>query len=48
MPTANEKPADPQTSITRILRWKQGALDQAADDSLAREEPLEIRVKGVW
>jgi len=46
MPTANEKPADPQISITRILRWKQGAPGQAADDSLAREEPLEIRVKG--
>ena len=46
MPMANEKPADPQISITRILRWKQGALGQPADDSLAREEPLEIRVKG--
>jgi FdhD protein len=46
MPTANEKPTDPQTSITRILRWKQGAPGQAADDFMSREEPLEIRVKG--
>ena len=46
MPTANEKPTDPKTSITRILCWKQGAPGLAADDSLAREEPLEIRVKG--
>ena len=46
MPTANEKPTDPQTSITRILRWKQGAPGQAADDFLSREEPVEIRVKG--
>ena len=28
------------------MRWKQGAPAQAADDSLAREEPLEIRVRG--
>ena len=46
MPTANEKPTDPKTSTTRILRWKQGSPGQAADDFLSREEPLEIRVKG--
>ena len=46
MPPANEQPADPRAATTRILRWKQGALGQAVDDSLAREEPLEIRVKG--
>ena len=46
MPPANEQPSDPRASTTRILRWKQGAPGQAADDSLAREEPLEIRVKG--
>ena len=46
MPTANEKPTDPKTSTTGILRWKQGALGQAAEDFLSREEPLEIRVKG--
>ncbi|MEC8973220.1 MAG: formate dehydrogenase accessory sulfurtransferase FdhD, partial [Verrucomicrobiota bacterium] len=46
MPPANEQPTDPRAVSARILRWKQGALDQPADDSLAREEPLEIRVKG--
>ena len=46
MPPANEQSADPRAATTRILRWKQGAPGQAADDSLAREEPLEIRVKG--
>ncbi|MBT6103627.1 MAG: hypothetical protein HOH62_06965, partial [Verrucomicrobia bacterium] len=46
MPSVNEQPSDPRASTTRILRWKQGAPGQAADDSLAREEPLEIRVKG--
>jgi len=46
MPTAEEQPADPRAANTRILRWKQGLLGQAANDSLAREEPLEIRVKG--
>ena len=46
MPPANEQSADPRAAATRILRWKQGALAQAVDDSLAREEPLEIRVKG--
>ncbi|SVC51106.1 uncharacterized protein METZ01_LOCUS303960, partial [marine metagenome] len=45
MPPANEQSADPRAAATRILRWKQGALE-AVDDSLAREEPLEIRVKG--
>ena len=46
MATANEKLTDPKPSITRIFRWKQGALGQATDDFLSREEPLEIRVKG--
>ena len=46
MPTAEEQPADPRAANTRILRWKQGLLGQAANDSLAREEPLEIRGKG--
>lgn len=46
MPPTNKQPADPRASTASILRWKQGALGQAADDSLAREEPLEIRVKG--
>ena len=46
MPPANEKPADPRAAAARIFRWKQGAPGQAADDLLAREEPLEIRVKG--
>ena len=46
MPPANEQSADPRAATTRILRWKQGTLGQPADDSLAREEPLEIRVKG--
>ena len=46
MPPANEQSADPRAATTRILRWKQGTLGQLADDSLAREEPLEIRVKG--
>ena len=45
MPPANEQSADPRAANTRILRWKQGELE-AVDDSLAREEPLEIRVKG--
>ena len=45
MPPANEQSADPRAAATRILRWKQGELE-AVDDSLAREEPLEIRVKG--
>ena len=46
MPPAKEQPADPRAANTRILRWKHGVLGQAANDSLAREEPLEIRVKG--
>ena len=46
MPTAEEQPADPRAANTRILRWKQGLLGQSVNDSLAREEPLEIRVKG--
>ena len=46
MPPAKEQPADLRAANTRILRWKHGVLGQAANDSLAREEPLEIRVKG--
>ena len=46
MPPAKEQPADLLAANTRILRWKHGVLGQAANDSLAREEPLEIRVKG--
>ncbi len=46
MKPANDPPPDPRAAASRILRWKQGAPAQAADDSLAREEPLEIRVRG--
>ena len=46
MPPAKEQQADLRAANTRILRWKHGVLGQAANDSLAREEPLEIRVKG--
>ena len=46
MPPVNEQPSDPRASTTRILRWKQGGPSQSTEDLLAREEPLEIRVKG--
>ena len=46
MPSSNDQSVDLLAVTTRILRWKQGSLFQSVEDSLSREEPLEIRVKG--
>ena len=46
MPSSNDQSVDLLAVTTRILRWKQGSLCQSVEDSLSREEPLEIRVKG--
>ncbi|MDP6795184.1 MAG: formate dehydrogenase accessory sulfurtransferase FdhD [Verrucomicrobiota bacterium] len=46
MPSDTNQPSDPRASATRIMRWKQDSPAQAAEDSVAREEPLEIRVRG--
>ena len=39
-------PNDPQSSPASIQRWKNGTLQLRVDDSLAVEEPMEIRVRG--
>ena len=36
----------PEVSRTEILRWRSGAEPRREMDALAREEPLEIRVRG--
>ena len=43
---AEKKAYDPRTAATRVLRWKQGNALPEESDWVAREEPLEIRVKG--
>ena len=40
------QPEEIRATSKRVLRWANGALVQETDDWLAREEPLEIRVKG--
>ena len=37
---------DPRAAITRVLRWFNSGVNNETDDWVAREEPLEIRVKG--
>lgn len=44
-PTENQT-EDPRATITRVLRWVNNGADNKTDDWVAREEPLEIRVKG--
>ena len=39
-------PDSPEIFPAEILRWRQGAEPRREADSLAREEPLEIRVRG--
>lgn len=39
-------PDSPEISRTEILRWHRGTEPRREMDSLAREEPLEIRVRG--
>lgn len=39
-------PNDSQSTTASIQRWKNGELHSPIDDSLAVEEPLEIRVRG--
>src|SRR3989442_16031731 len=38
--------AGPEVTFTEILRWRSDAALEKANDRLAREEPLEIRVRG--
>ena len=37
---------DIRVANTRVMRWANGGLDNETEDWVAREEPLEIRVKG--
>jgi FdhD protein len=37
---------NPQVAAVKMLRWKSGAKRSEKSDQLAREEPLEIRVRG--
>jgi FdhD protein len=46
MPASHDSSATPRASAARILRWKQGAPGRSADDLVAREEPLETRIRG--
>src|SRR3989449_11679080 len=40
------KKLDPEISNTEVLRRKHGVKPKRREDALAREEPLEIRVRG--
>src|SRR4051794_6618385 len=42
----NRKRNTPETVTSEIVRWKQGAAPTREADLLAKEEPLEIRVRG--
>ena len=44
-PTGNQS-EDIRVANTRVMRWANGGLDNETEDWVAREEPLEIRVKG--
>ncbi|MDP6893148.1 MAG: formate dehydrogenase accessory sulfurtransferase FdhD [Verrucomicrobiota bacterium] len=44
-PTGNQS-EDLRAVTTRVLRWVHDGVGQETDDWVAREEPLEIRVKG--
>ncbi|MDB6124874.1 MAG: Sulfur carrier protein FdhD [Pedosphaera sp.] len=45
LPPNGERSA-PETVTSEIVRWKQGAAPTREADHLAKEEPLEIRVRG--
>ena len=44
-PSGNQT-EDIRVANTRVMRWANGGLDNETEDWVAREEPLEIRVKG--
>ena len=44
-PSGNQT-EDIRVANTRVMRWANGELDNETEDWVAREEPLEIRVKG--
>ena len=44
-PSGNQT-EDIRVANTRVMRWANGGLDNETADCVAREEPLEIRVKG--
>ena len=44
-PSGNQT-EDIRVAKTRVMRWANGGLDNETEDWVAREEPLEIRVKG--
>ncbi len=46
MSQAEKQADDPRAAATSVLRWKQGNARPEESDWVAREEPLEIRVKG--
>ena len=39
-------PDSPEIVRAEILRWRRGEVPRREQDALAREEPLEIRVRG--
>ncbi|NDA65972.1 MAG: sulfurtransferase FdhD, partial [Verrucomicrobia bacterium] len=39
-------PSSPEIVCAEILRWRRGEEPRREQDALAREEPLEIRVRG--
>ena len=44
-PSGNQT-EDIRVANTRVMRWANGGIDNETEDWVAREEPLEIRVKG--
>ena len=44
-PSGNQT-EDIRVANTRVMRWANGGLDNETEDWVAREEPLEVRVKG--
>ena len=44
-PSGNQT-EDIRVANTKVMRWANGGLDNETEDWVAREEPLEIRVKG--
>ena len=44
-PSGNQT-EDIRVANTRVMRWANGGLDNETEDWVAREEPLEIRIKG--
>ena len=44
--SAEAAPAGPEVAVAEILRCRAGRTPQRENDQLAREEPLEIRVRG--